>query len=72
MAVSVQRKRNLERVLLSWGGFILLIIVLFFLGRATYDVYEKSHIAALERISRINEFADLETRKSSLEAQLAK
>ena len=61
-----------EKAVFAWGGFLLLLVAIFFLGRASYGMYEKSRIAADQRMANLKELSDLEARKASLEEQVAK
>ncbi|PIR47057.1 MAG: hypothetical protein COV07_01005 [Candidatus Vogelbacteria bacterium CG10_big_fil_rev_8_21_14_0_10_45_14] len=66
------RNRNIKKALLSWGGLFVMLAILYFLGKASFDVYTKSKVAAERRMAYMSELASLEERRRSLEVELSR
>lgn len=65
-----QQKRTFKRVLYSKITLLILLVIIFFLGRAVYNVYQKERFSR-ENLAMINEKqAGLLDRKSFLDDQI--
>jgi len=65
-----RKKRQFKRMLYSTGVLVLLGIVVFFLGRATWDVYQKAKLTSENRQEALNELTRLQKQEATLKAEL--
>ena len=62
-------KRLFARSVL-WAGIVLGLVLLFFVGRATWSVYTKERVAAEAHANEAQALAELTARQKSLSAQM--
>ena len=65
-----QRKKQVKNIIYSKVFLIILLILAFFLGRATYDIYKKSKLSYSNYIEVKRDYDSLVARKSMLESEM--
>ena len=65
-----RRKRQFKRVLYSTGVIVVLGVIVFLLGNATWDVYQKAKITDERRQEALNELTRLQKQEATLQDQL--
>ncbi|MBI5005349.1 MAG: septum formation initiator family protein [Candidatus Lloydbacteria bacterium] len=65
-----RKKRQLKRTLYSTGVVAILGMVVFFLGHATWDVYQKAKITGEKRQEAFDELSRLQKQEATLQDQL--
>jgi cell division protein FtsB len=66
-----KRTERWARKGLLWGGIVVGLVLLFFLARGTWSVFQKMHEARDLRQAADEEVASMENRKSELETELS-
>ncbi len=68
--IDFQQKRQIKTILYSKISFLILLILVIFLGRSTYDIYKKSRLS-YDNYSRVKrDYDSLTVRKSMLESEI--
>lgn len=65
-----RKKRQLKRALYSTGAIAILVVVVFFLGHATWDVYQKAKMTDGKRQEALTELIRLQKQEAILQDQL--
>lgn len=65
-----RKKRQLKRILYSTGALVVLGVIVFSLGHATWDVYQKAKLTDERRQEALNELARLKKQEATLKEQL--
>jgi cell division protein FtsB len=65
-----RKKRQFKRMLYSTGVLVILGIIVFFLGRATWDVYQKAKLTSENRQEALDELTRLQKQEATLKAEL--
>ncbi|MBI2046469.1 MAG: septum formation initiator family protein [Parcubacteria group bacterium] len=65
-----RKKRQLKRMFYSTGAIVVLGIIVFFLGHATWDVYQKAKVTDEKRQEVLSELTRLQKQRTSLEDAL--
>ena len=65
-----RKKRQLKRILYSTGALVVLGVIVFFLGHATWDVYQKAKVTDERRQEALNELSRLKKQEATLQDQL--
>ena len=65
-----QQKRQFNKVIHSKVFFVILFILVFFLGRATYNIYQKSRLSSANYIEVKSDYDSLKARKEMLESEI--
>ncbi|MBI5004714.1 MAG: septum formation initiator family protein [Candidatus Lloydbacteria bacterium] len=65
-----RKKRQLKRILYSTGALVVLGVIVFFLGHATWDVYQKAKLTDERRQEALNELTRLKKQEATLKEQL--
>lgn len=66
--VDFQQKRHIKNILYSKISFVILLILVIFLGRSTYDIYKKSKLSHENYIVVKKDYDSLNTRKEMLQS----
>lgn len=65
-----QQKRRVRKIVYSAGTAAVLIVVIFFLGNATLDVYEKARETKDRRLTSLRQLEELKQEEADLRAKL--
>jgi cell division protein FtsB len=65
-----QRKRQIKNIVYSKFFLVILFIILFFLGRSTFDIYQKSKLSYSNYIKVKRDYDSLGARKVMLESEI--
>ena len=65
-----QRKKQLKNIVYSKVFLVILLILAFFLGRSTYDIYKKSKLSYSNYIEVKRDYDSLIARKYMLESEM--
>ncbi|PIP73255.1 MAG: hypothetical protein COW88_02590 [Candidatus Lloydbacteria bacterium CG22_combo_CG10-13_8_21_14_all_47_15] len=66
-----QQKRRMRKVIYSTGTAVALLLVVFFLGRATLDVYEKARETKDRRLESLRRLDELKAEEAALREKLS-
>lgn len=65
-----QKKRKFKKIIYSKLSFAVLFILIFFLGKATYNIYQKSKFSS-ENYTAVNqEYSELKERHNMLKSEI--
>ena len=65
-----QKKRKFKKIIYSKLSFAVLFILIFFLGKATYNIYQKSKFSS-ENYTAVNqEYSELKDRHNMLKSEI--
>ncbi|MFA5651829.1 MAG: septum formation initiator family protein [Candidatus Paceibacterota bacterium] len=67
--IDFQQKRKINRVIYSKISFIILLVLVIFLGRSTWDIYKKSKLSFDNYVETKKDYENLKARKDMLEAE---
>lgn len=67
-----QQKRQFKKIIYSKISFIILFILVFFLGKSTFDIYKKSKLSSDNYNEVKKNYDNLENRKNMLESEINK
>ena len=70
--IDFQQKRRIKNIIYSKAFFVFLLILTVFLGRSTYDIYEKSKLSYDNYIRVKRNYDDLVSRKAMLESEITR
>mgnify|MGYP001563470888 CR=1 len=65
-----QRKRQIKSILYSKLFLVILLVLIFFLGRSTFDIYQKSKLSYNNYIKVKRDYDSIEARKAMLESEI--
>lgn len=65
-----QRKRQIKNIVYSKLFLIVLLVFIFFLGRSTFDIYQKSKLSYNNYIKVKRDYDSIEARKAMLESEI--
>lgn len=65
-----QRKRQIKNIVYSKLFLIVLLVLIFFLGRSTFDIYQKSKLSYNNYIKVKRDYDSIEARKAMLESEI--
>ena len=68
--IDFQQKRQLNKVIYSKVTFFVLLVLVFFMGKATYGIYKKTTISASNYAAVEKGYQNLKTRKDMLESEI--
>ena len=68
--IDFQQRRQFKKVIYSKISFIILFILVIFLGRATYDIYKKSKLSSDNYVVVKKDYESLKARKDMLESEI--
>ncbi len=70
--IDFQQKRKINNILYSKVSFVVLLILLVFLGRSTYNIYSKYKISSDNYASAKRDYNSLKARKDMLESEITR
>jgi len=65
-----QNKRKFKKIIYSKLSFVILFIVILFLGKATYNIYQKSKFSSENYMAVNQEYSELKERHSMLKSEI--
>lgn len=68
--IDFQQKRQIKSVMYSKVSFVVLFILVIFLSKATYNIYQKSKLSSENNLVVRREYESLKTRKDMLESEI--
>jgi cell division protein FtsB len=70
--IDFQQKRHIKNIIYSKVSFIILFVLVIFLGRATYDIYKKSRLSSGNYVEVKRDYESLQARKEMLESEISR
>ncbi len=68
--IDFQQKRQIKSVVYSKVFFILFFVLVFFLSKATYNIYQKSKLSSDNYFTVKKDYDSLKVRKEMLESEI--
>lgn len=68
--IDFQQKRRVNKIIYSKVFFVILFILVFFLGRATYNIYQKYKISSDNYVGVKRDYESLKARKDMLDSEI--
>lgn len=68
--IDFQQRRQFKKIFYSKVSFLILIFLVFFMGKATYGIYKKSMISASNYAAVEKSYQNLRNRKDMLESEI--
>jgi len=70
--IDFQQKRKFKKIIYSKIFFLILLILVIFLGRATYDIYKKYKISSDDYSVTKKDYDSLKVREDMLQSEIDK
>lgn len=70
--IDYQQKRKINKVIYSKVTLLVLLIIVIFLGKATFDVYQKSKLSSDNYASVFKDYNGLKDRKAMLDSEITR
>ena len=70
--IDFQQKRKVNKFIYSKLTFVVVLVLVIFLGRATYNIYLKSRFSYDNYISVKKDYDNLNSRKNMLESEIGR
>jgi len=67
-----QQKRQFKKVIYSKVSYVVLIILVIFLGKATYNIYQKYKMSSENYLSTKKDYDNLKARKDMLDSEIGR
>jgi len=68
--IDFQQKRQIKKVIYSKVSFVILLILVILLGKATYNIYTKSRLSSESYNETKKDYESLKARKDMLESEI--